>query len=219
MCIRDRIGTNSNIANFYSLGASVRMLNLTNTILTLTGTVWNVTPTNFNLIHTNGRISLSNAATSVFTGGGKNYNELRLNAGAVTLVNSNHFNLVESIPSGNTININNGDTLSVDSLITLGTCSNKTQLKASSAIGPVARFIKTGYSVFSGAFLSVNRVQTIVAPSQVYQLKLSDTANLSGGWNYQGSKFFWIGNAGNYSSSTHWSLTSGGGLRHAFPEK
>lgn len=211
------IGTNSSVANFYSLGASARIFNLTNTILTLTGTVWNVTPTNFTIIHTNGRISLANAGTSVFTGGGKNYNELRLNAGAVTLVNSNHFNLLQSIPAGNTVNINNGDTLSLDSLITLGTCSNKTQLKASSAIGPVARFIKTGHAVFSGAFLSINRVQTIVAPSQVYQLKLSDTTNLSGGWNYQGSKFYWIGNAGNYSSSTHWSLNSGGVATACFP--
>jgi alpha-tubulin suppressor-like RCC1 family protein len=211
------IGTNSSVANFYSLGASARIFNLTNTILTLTGTVWNVTPTNFTIIHTNGRISLANAGTSVFTGGGKNYNELRLNAGAVTLVNSNHFNLLQSIPAGNTVNINNGDTLSLDSLITLGTCSNKTQLKASSVIGPVARFIKTGHAVFSGAFLSINRVQTIVAPSQVYQLKLSDTTNLSGGWNYQGSKFYWIGNAGNYSSSTHWSLNSGGVATACFP--
>ena len=211
------IGTNSSIANFYSLGTSVRMFNLTNTILNLTGTVWNVTPTNFTLIHTNGRISLANAGTSVFTGGGKNYNELRLNAGAVTLVNSNHFNLLQSIPAGNTININNGDTLSLDSLITLGTCSNKTQLKALAAIGPVARFIKTGHTVFSGSLLSINRVQTIVAPSQVYQLKLSDTTNLSGGWNYQGSKFYWIGNAGNYSSSTHWSLNSGGLATACFP--
>ena len=211
------IGTNSSIANFYSLGTSARMFNLTNTILNLTGTVWNVTPTNFTLIHTNGRISLANAGTSVFTGGGKNYNELRLNAGAVTLVNSNHFNLLQSIPAGNTININNGDTLSLDSLITLGTCSNKTQLKALAAIGPVARFIKTGHTVFSGLLLSINRVQTIVAPSQVYQLKLSDTTNLSGGWNYEGSKFYWIGNAGNYSSSTHWSLNSGGLVTACFP--
>jgi alpha-tubulin suppressor-like RCC1 family protein len=211
------IGTNSSVANFYSLGASARIFNLTNTILTLTGTVWNVTPTNFTIIHTNGRISLANVGTSVFTGGGKNYNELRLNAGAVTLVNSNHFNLLQSIPAGNTVNINNGDTLSLDSLITLGTCSNKTQLKASSAIGPVARFIKTGHTVFSGSLLSINRVQTIVAPSQVYQLKLSDTTNLSGGWNYQGSKFYWIGNAGNYSSSTHWSLNSGGVATACFP--
>ncbi len=213
------IGSNSSIANFYSLGSSFRMLNLTNTILNLTGTVWNVASTNFTLVHTNGRITLANSGTSVFTGGGKNYNELRLNAGAVSLINSNHFNLIESIPAGNTININNGDTLYVDSLITLGTCSNKTQLKATSAIGPVARIFKTGYSVFSGAFLSINRLQPIVAPSQVYQLKLSDTTNFSSGWNYQGSKFYWIGNAGNYSSGTHWSLASGGPATTCFPGK
>jgi hypothetical protein len=61
---------------------------LTNTILTLTGNVWNVSSTNFSITHTNGRINLNNAGTTVFTGGGKNYNELRLNSGPVTIINN-----------------------------------------------------------------------------------------------------------------------------------
>ena len=69
-------GTTSNIANFYSLVSVNRTLNLTNAILSLSGTTWNVNSINLTLTHTNGRINLNNVGTSVFTGGGKNYNEL-----------------------------------------------------------------------------------------------------------------------------------------------
>ena len=212
-------GSTSSIANFYSLGVNIRSINLTNTILSLTGNVWNVSSTNFSILHANGRINLNNIGTTVFTGGGKNYNELRLNSGPVTVVNNNHFNLIRSITLGNTININNGDVLSLDSLITPGSCANKTQLKALTAVGQVAEFIKTGHPIFTGQNLSINRVQAIAAPSQIYNIALSDTLNLASGWSYVGSKFYWIGNSGNYSSNSHWSLTSGGIATSCFPGK
>lgn len=212
-------GSTSNIANFYSLASVNRTLNLTNAILSLSGTTWNVNSTNLTLIHSNGRINLNNVGTSVFTGGGKNYNELHINNGPVTIVNNNHFALIKSNPIGNTININNGDVLSLDSLFTNGSCGAKTQLKALSASGLVAEFIKTGYSIFSGQYLTINRVQAMPTASQQYKITLSDTSNLSAGWTHLGTKFYWIGNSGNYSTGTHWSLSSGGLATSCFPGK
>ena len=211
--------TTSSIANFYSLVSVNRTLNLNNAILSLSGTTWNVNSTNLTLTHTNGRINLNNVGTSVFTGGGKNYNELYINNGPVTIVNNNHFTLIKSFPLGNTININNGDVLSLDSLFTNGSCGSKTQLKALSAVGMVAEFIKTGYTIFSGQYLTINKVQAIPTASQQYKIALSDTSNLASGWTYVGSKFYWIGNSGNYSNGSHWSLTSGGLATSCFPGK
>jgi alpha-tubulin suppressor-like RCC1 family protein len=212
-------GSTSSIANFYSLGVNIRSINLTNTILSVTGTVWNVSSTNFSIIHTNGRINLTNVGTTVFTGGGKNYNELRLNSGPVTIINNNNFKLLKSIPAGNIININNGDVLSVDSLFTTGSCSSKTQLKALTAGGQVSEFIKTGFPGFTGQFLTLNRVHAVVTGTQTYNVALSDTINTSIGWTHIGSKFYWIGNSGNYSSNSHWSLASGGIATSCFPGK
>jgi alpha-tubulin suppressor-like RCC1 family protein len=215
----DLSGSNSTIANFYSLTATPRSINLSNSILTLSGTNWNVNATNFTILHTNGRITLTNSGTSVFTGGGKNYNELRLNSGPVTIINNNNFKLLKSIPAGNIININNGDVLSVDSLFTTGSCSGKTQIKALTAGGQVSEFIKTGFPGFTGQFLTLNRVHAVVTGTQTYKVALSDTSNTSIGWTYIGSKFYWIGNSGNYNSNAHWSLSSGGVATACFPGK
>ena len=61
-------GSNSTIANFYSLTATPRNINLSNAIITLSGPTWNVNAINFSIVHTNSRINLNNAGTTVFTG-------------------------------------------------------------------------------------------------------------------------------------------------------
>ncbi|NBN99203.1 MAG: hypothetical protein EBV19_08230, partial [Flavobacteriia bacterium] len=202
--------TPAQCSNFFSLGATNRTLNMTGSTVTVTGTSWNFGGTNYFLNASGSHLLLTNLAATMMNGSNLIYNEVRAVNGPVNVYGKHQVALLKSIPLGNTIRINNGDTLRIDSLFTNGNCSNKTSLRAINTVGATAKIIKGGYPLLRTKFLSVNHLNAINSSGQSYLIALSDTVNQSAGWQYIGAAFYWIGNSGNYTNPAHWSLSSGG---------
>lgn len=197
-------------SDFYSLGSSNRLLNLTGSTVSLTGTTWSFGGTNYSLNSASSQIVFGSLSTSIFNGGGLNYHEVRTTNGPLDISGNNQVNLLKSLPAGNTLRINNGDTLMVDSLVVAGNCSSKTLIRSINMAGTAAKIVKNGFPVFRSKFLTINRVTALSTAGQSYLVALSDTSNQSLGWQYVGAAFYWIGNSGNYTDPAHWSLSSGG---------
>ncbi len=202
---------NQNIScnNFISNTINTRNITLTNSIINFSGTTWSIDPTTLTWIANGSTINIIHplAAPVIFNGGGQIYDTVRISTVDFQIFDNNFFGLLES---NNNFLINNNTLQNIDSLSVSGSCTTPLVISAINTTGLSAQIQKTGHPVFYGQNLSIINVDAITTGAEIYNIALSDTTNGSDGWNYVGTKYYWIGNGGNWSDANHWSFTSGG---------
>ena len=195
--------------DFISSTPNSRNINISNSILNFSGTNWSIDSTllTWNAISSTINVSYSLVSPTLFNGGHLDYDTLRSTTSDLRFFNNNSFGLIESVKK---FKINNGSTQKFDSLSVVGNCSIPFLISSITPGGISPKLEKTGYSVFYASNLLLDNVDANSPASQIYNLSLSDTINGSDGWNLSGSKFYWIGNSGNWTDANHWSFSSGG---------
>lgn len=199
---------------FLSTTTATRNLNLSNGIVSVNSGVWTVIGTGLTLNSTNSSILLGdNTGVATFTGGSLDYDTLRsTSATTLSYLDNNTFSLV-ALPTSSTLEINNGDNLSTDSLMISGNCSASANITTPGP-GANATFTKTGYNILNLTKVDVNKVNSTGGATCNL---IAGTATSSTGWTPTGSVFYWIGNTGNWNDGAHWSYTSGGTANGCIP--
>ncbi len=211
---------------FVSSNSNTRVLTLGSSTITLqngtaTTNIWDLTTvTGFTLnAGTSSIVCRSNASAPTFVGGSLTYNNVSVtqSSGGFTLTGSNTFNNFTMdctvIGSGNRpMTISGAVTQTVGGTFTyIGNNNNSSRGTISSGTIGTATTIALGAS--GAATLTNVDLRDIAVTGTA--APVSGTALGDGGGN-SGITFdaprtlYWVGNAGNLSDTTHWSLTSGG---------
>jgi len=195
--------------NFVSSTTNARNINISNSIVNFSGTNWSIDSTllTWNATSSTINASYSLASPTLFNGGNLVYDTLRSTTSDFQFFDNNSFGLIESLQN---FRINNGSIQKFDSLSVTGNCTTPFQISSITPGGTSPQLEKTGYSIFYASNLILDNVDANSPTSQVYNLYLSDTINGSNGWNYAASKFYWVGNSGDWTDANHWSFSSGG---------
>lgn len=194
--------------NLISTSTNTRTLKLNTSTLTLTGNLFDANNTGLTVTSTGADVYLSSAVAYVFNGAGHNYNNIHIQSSSIDLNGNNFFNFFELI-SNPIVTLQNGSIQSISNFDSNGTCASPTVLQ-SIFPGASGSIQYTGATAFSGSNLSIINVDALSPPVNSYNIVSSDTTNGSDGWNYSGTKFYWIGGTGNWSDPNHWSLSSNG---------
>ena len=181
-------------------------LALTNCTVDLTGSSWDI-QNNPTLSFTNTTINILNPLAFLFNGGGMMYNDITSQAATLTIEGSNVLSVLKLAPFS-LLEIENGSILTIDSLAVTGDCNSHTQIQTTDLLGTSASIQKAGYQNLSAAYLYIDNVNAITG-AFTYSLSKS-TVNRGLGWQHLGQKYYWIGDQGNWSDLSHWSLSSGG---------
>ncbi len=210
----DLTGINFECGEFLSSSNGTRAIDLTNATINVNLGAWTIDSTNLTWTATGSEIILgNNAGLGAFSGGSLPYGFLRsVSATLLEYDGNNSFGLFELVPSS-TFEINNGDTLSTDSLIASGSCASRLIIKTTHG-GPNGFINKTGFNSLSLTGLDIDNVDA-VAPA-TYNVSFSAVQNASG-WTLNFTKFFWIGDSGDWNDLSHWSFSSGGTIAGCLP--
>jgi len=194
-------------ARFESNTTNDREINISNSTLVVSDGDWVVDGTNVTFDATSSLINMGdNAGNANFEGGSLAYDTIvSLSATTFDYADNNTATWFE-IVSSSQLNINNGDTLSVDTLIASGSCGAQTTITVP-AVGANGNINNTGTADLDLTGISVIGVDA-VAPAN-YVLRLSDTTNALG-WTLGSTDFFWVNDGGNWNDGNHWALSSGG---------
>lgn len=200
--------TNQNLTcnNFNITNAN--QLVFSNSTITLKGTLWYI-PTSISVNFTNSPINSTTILPFTFTGGNAVYNNLLFSSNDVVINGSNTFKLLKLTTLTSQIKLENGTTLTVDSLFIMNNCMNHSSLSVTNPMGSNATIAKTGYKNLKLQNVDVNKVNGLVAGGVNYYTENGQITNASG-WTLTGRKLFWIGGSGNWTDINHWSLSSGG---------
>jgi len=207
-------GHNLTCGEFLSASVGTRTIDISNSTINVNLGLWTIDSTNLTWTATSSEILFGdNAGVGTFTGGSLPYDLFRsTSANSLTYIGNNSFGLFELVPSSN-FKINSGDTLSTDSLIASGSCISR--LFISTIGGGQSGYIKkTGFNSVSLSGLDITNVDA-VAPS-TYSISFSALQNATG-WDLDPSKFFWIGDGGDWNDVNHWSFSSGGPVAGCLP--
>ncbi|MBL4862371.1 MAG: hypothetical protein JKY09_05070, partial [Crocinitomicaceae bacterium] len=204
--------------DFYSNTASTRSINFDNSAINLVGTNWLFTTPSLTWTSSPSTININNIGTVIFDGGNQIYDTVRVLSSDLQISDDNTFSLVH-LDTASQLTLDNGSTQIMDSLVTYGSCTSPTIIESANNLLASASIQKSGFSNFYGRNLSINNVDALNPGSQTYSLYRSDTTNGAGGWTFLGSRYYWIGDAGNWSDTLHWSFSSGGVTSGCLPNK
>ncbi|NRA13412.1 MAG: hypothetical protein HRT57_15815, partial [Crocinitomicaceae bacterium] len=195
---------------FFSTTSEIRDIDITNTVFDVTSGHWEIDSTSLTWTNSGSIITLGDSSgIAEFHGGNLAYDTLvSSTAMDFSHYGDNTFNLVSVVPSSQ-LKIENGTTLSTDSIIASGDCGSllylTTVIDSSGFIN--ATFTKTGYNVLNLNGIDVSKVNAVGAAT--YNLALSAVTNGTG-WTLIGANYYWIGDAGSWTDSAHWSFSTGG---------
>lgn len=202
-------------SNFNSTNGGNRTINFNGSTINVTGTSWSMAPgtaPNPLIWTTPAQINLQNVTTVTFTGADLTYAALNSSAATLTINGSNTFTTVV-LPNSTTLELENGKTTTATTLTAQGTCTSPFILEAVD-VNLAAATLSLSSSPWNSQGLSINKVNA-QGPT-IYNISLSDVVNGTG-WTLSPSKFYWIGNSGNWNDVNHWSLSSGGPVSGCLP--
>lgn len=200
-------GNNLSCLAFQSNTTNDRTIDISNSTVNVTDGDWVVDGTNVTFSSAASLLNMGdNAGNANFEGGSLAYDTIRsLTATTFDYIDNNSVTWFEIVASSQ-LNINNGDTLSVDTLIASGDCGAPLTITVPAA-GANGNINNTGASDLDLVSINVTGVDA-VAPGN-YILRLSDTSNALG-WTLGSTNFFWVNDGGNWNDGNHWALSSGG---------
>lgn len=208
-----------NCLSFTASGTFTRSLTIGSSAITCNGSIgsWNIaTSTNLTFSQSGSTITL-NSGNAVFNGGAFNYGTVVLNpsGGAITISNTGTIaNLtIAGTSSGRT---QLGQDLTVSGTMTFASSSSTNMSFVLSSVTGVQRTITA--AVFSGTnhnFQDIN-----AAGASAPWSATSNIGNAGGNSNITFSSpvtRYWVGNGGNWNSTTKWSASSGGASGASIP--
>ena len=197
-------------SEFHSITTEIRDIDITNTIFNVTDGLWQVDNTSSSLVWTASGSSITlgdNLTIAQFYGGNLSYDTLYSStATEFRHYGNNSFDLL-SVVTSSQFKIENGTTLSTDSLVAGGVCGAPLFLSTTVSPGASAIFTKTGYNVINLIGLNIAEVNT--GGVNTYNLALSSISNTTG-WDLVGANYYWIGDGGNWNDGANWSLSTNG---------
>ncbi|MDC0257928.1 hypothetical protein OAK35_04205, partial [Crocinitomicaceae bacterium] len=152
-----------------------------------------------------------NAGAATFEGGSVAYDTiLSLSATTFDYIDNNDITWFEIVASSQ-LNINNGDTLSVDTLIASGSCVSPVVITVPGT-GVNGSIINTGASDINLTGMNISNVDAVTPGNFI--VRLSDTTNAAG-WTLGSTNFYWVSDTsivtgGDWNDGSHWALSSGG---------
>jgi len=195
--------------NFISTTNLTRSIDITNSIVNCQDSIWMISlPTNLTWAYSPSTINInSTIASFAFTGAGLMYDTIR---SSTPLLRVNDNNTVQLFETQNGFQINNNDTLYVDSLRIASGCLTPLVVESVNALGVSAYIQKIGFPTLSLSYLLLNNVDAVITGPEIYNLSASDTINGADGWQIISQDYYWINGTGNWSDTIQWSLSSGG---------
>lgn len=194
-------------STFESNTTNTRTIDISNSTINLALGSWVVDGTGLTFNGASSLINMNdNAGTATFEGGSVTYDTIRsLTATTFNYTDNNSMTWIELVTSSQ-LNINNGNTLSTDTLIINGTCLAPATITVPGP-GANGNINLTGTSDLDLTGIEVINVDAI-APGN-YILRLSDTTNAAG-WTNGETNFYWVNDGGNWNDGSQWALTTGG---------
>ena len=165
-----------------------------------------------------GKISMTAATAKTFVGGGSTYNCTLSNdgAGALTISGSNTFTSIANGVQPAAFTFTSGTTQTITNWLINGAPANLVTIISSTA-GTAATISKASGTV-SCNYVSL---KDSTATGGATFFAGTGSTNVSGntGWSFTAAPltYYWIGGAGNWSSTAKWSLNSGGTIATAVP--
>lgn len=204
-----------NCLNFYSNGAT-SSLNFTNAIINVTNN-WIITNgAGLTITSTGSVINATNSTLFIFQGGDKTYNNFTSQSAQLNISNSNTFNTVQ-LATSSTLTLENGSQQIFQNLTVSGSCLSKTTINTVDPEDIPARLRKAGTLAYTASNLDINNVNAVTAGGFTYTLSSSQVVGSSGWLFGNGTRFYWIGNGGNWTDVNHWSFSSGGSPAGCIP--
>lgn len=205
-------------------GAGTKVLTFNAGTLLITGATTtafdNANPTGFSTTAGTGtgKISMTGATAKTFAGGGSIYNCTLSNdgAGALTISGSNTFTSIANGVQPAAFTFTSGRTQTITNWLINGAPANLVTIISSTA-GSAATISKASGTV-SCNYVSL---KDSTATGGATFFAGTGSTNVSGntGWSFTAAPltYYWIGGAGNWSSTAKWSLNSGGTIATAVP--
>lgn len=212
------VSYNLSCLTFSSSNSNTRSILMGTGTVTLsgTGTVWNVaTTTGLTFTKSSANIVLSNTTTTArtFAGGGLTYNNLTIGGttgiSTTTITGSNTFATFASTKTvAHSILFTGGTTNTFAAFTVTGTSGNVVTLGAVSGTCALALTTSTAFQM---NFMSISNVTATPTPNIWYAVN-SNNGGGNTGITFAARLLYWTGGTGTWDSSTttNWSLTSGG---------
>lgn len=205
----DANGNTLNCGNFISNTSNIRSVDISNSVVNCSDSLWliDLTP-NLTWNSTSSTINVvSTIDTFTFVGANLAYDSIRSVTPLMQIYGSNSASLLESQFG---FQINNDDTLIIDSLQLPSSCFPPFRIASINDLGVSAYIEKSGFANLSLSGMLIDNVDALSLAAQTYTISSSDTINGADGWEYIAQNYYWIGGTGNWSDTSNWSLTSGG---------
>jgi alpha-tubulin suppressor-like RCC1 family protein len=210
-------GNTFTCAHFISNDQTNRILDLGSANIHLSGadTVWQIDAENLVFSAAQSSIHLFNEGTDevVFKCAKQKLNKVWLETAHVKLIDSDSIMELISL-SAKSLCLNAATCLNVDSFAIQSDCSSPFVLKADDIFGDSATINKMGYPLLSLDYVTINNVCADTSHGAVYMANHAIVRNNTNGWNTNpsttSSTYYWVNDGGNWSDTSHWSLSSGG---------
>jgi hypothetical protein len=216
-------GFNLTCSNFSWSGTNFTTISGSTITLTGTGTVWNCTSTTGPLNITAATIVLSDNSTTsrTFIGGGRTYNIISIggatSTSTTTFTGANTMSLQSTKTVAHTIVFPASTTTTFNAFQVTGTAGNVVTIQSSSA-GTAATWVSNGTQTNIN-YLSIRDINGTTATNWYVgadSTNVSNNTNLTFSTNTNG--LFWVGGTGTWdTTTTNWSLTSGGAGGAGYP--
>jgi alpha-tubulin suppressor-like RCC1 family protein len=190
------------------------VLTIDSSIVTITGNHYEIDPasTTFTSLGSDLRFTNSTGDYVNFLAGFSNYSIVRVQTPTAEFFGAtiNYKRLM--IDPGSTLILGNSSTHTADSIVAPATCSSYITIKSSNSTATAAKLLKGGYANTTFSYLIIDHVDASVTGT--HTVNSSFLLNTPSNWTAgtaapAGKKYYWYGNAGDWSDINHWSLNSG----------
>jgi alpha-tubulin suppressor-like RCC1 family protein len=202
---------------FISNDTTKRSLDISYANIVLNGndTAWNVNPNYLTFNSDSSEINLGYQGQEevIVKCGELNFNQLVLDNSYTYLMDCDTINSIFST-KGKVLKLGAANKLFIDSLTINSNCASPFTIRSADMLDDSACIYKIGYPNLTLNYITIDNVAADTSNGGIYTASQSIAKNNTEGWTISdstiGTKYYWIGNSGNWSDTANWSLTSGG---------
>ncbi len=207
-------GGNAKIDNILSSETNTRSLILLNTDVEISGegVVWDINSTNITLNAIGSELSITNTSPVIkeFKGDGLIYNDIICVADYVKMWGSNTINRL-AIMAGNTLVLEQGINLQVDSLDAIGACDFPISLISTEFDNP-AVLKKSSHDTLTISNFYLKNIKADTVGGKLFEANETFRSGNVEGWTFndtlQGKTFVWQGNNSNWHDLSNWKVNT-----------
>jgi len=208
-------GGSVDIDNFVSTSSNTRTIDLSGSTLNLNGEniIWDVSDANLSFDYINSEIRISNLSSNIkeFKGAGLTYNDIVCESDYVKIWGNNVVSRLELF-AGNSLILEEGNSLTVDSLDAVASCVDPISIVSTDFNNP-AVLQKIGHDTLTINNFYLKNIQADTVGGKLFEANQTMRSGNVDGWIFNdtitGKTFVWQGVNGNWHDLLNWKV---GGL-------